>query len=194
MRKVLITFMIMLSTTIVWGQSSSEHFTFKGVPIDGTIDEFVSKMKQKGFSVLQTEENLSVLTGDFASYNDCTILIPSLKQKNLVNRVTVIFPDASTWMSLSTNYFSIKNMLKEKYGEPTYVIEEFQGYSEPNNDRERMNEVFLDRCKYITKFDAPKGIIVLSIAHTELTTCNVLLSYLDKINSNKIDAQAMDDL
>lgn len=75
--------MIMLSTTIVWGQSSSEHFTFKGVPIDGTIDEFVSKMKQKGFSVLQTEENLSVLTGDFASYNDCTILIPSLKQKKL---------------------------------------------------------------------------------------------------------------
>ncbi|MCS2563584.1 hypothetical protein NXY46_21465 [Bacteroides ovatus] len=55
--------------------------TFKGVPINGTLNEFVSKLKQKGLAHIGTEEGIAMLKGDFAAYKNCTIAAVSLKQK-----------------------------------------------------------------------------------------------------------------
>ena len=48
MKKVF--FSLFLAFTIVataFAQEESEHLTFKGVPIDGTLNEYVAKMKHK---------------------------------------------------------------------------------------------------------------------------------------------------
>ena len=37
-------------------QDTSQHLAFKGVPIDGTIDNYVSKMKQNGFTHIQIKD------------------------------------------------------------------------------------------------------------------------------------------
>jgi hypothetical protein len=37
---------------------SIEHMNFKGVPIDGTLNDYVLKMKQSGFSLARTEMGL----------------------------------------------------------------------------------------------------------------------------------------
>ena len=53
MKKVF--FSLFLAFTIVataFAQEESEHLTFKGVPIDGTLNEYVTKMKQAGFTHL----------------------------------------------------------------------------------------------------------------------------------------------
>ena len=177
-----------------FAQTESPHLAFKGVPIDGTLNEYVQKMKQKGFDYLGTENGIAILTGDFAAYKGCTVGVTTLKQKDLVSKITVIFPNCETWDGLASNYFSLKDMLTEKYGRPADVTEKFQGYSEPRDDNSKMYEVKMDRCKYVTTFETPKGDIQLYIGHNRMTSCYVMLSYFDKINGDVIRAKAMDDL
>lgn len=194
MKKFFLSLMVALMSVTSHAQTESPHLTFKGVPIDGTLNEYVQKMKQKGFVYLGAEDGVAFLRGDFASYKGCTVGVATLKQKDLVSKITVIFPNCDTWSMLASNYYSLKEMLTEKYGKPADVIEEFQGYSEPRDDNARMYELEMDRCKYTTTFETPKGSIQLYIGHNSVTACFVLLSYFDKINGDVIRAQAMEDL
>lgn len=194
MKKLFVTLITTLIALTSFAQTESPHLSFKGVPIDGTLNEYVQKMKQKGFDYLGTEDGIAILSGDFAAYKGCTVGVATLKQKNLVSKITVIFPNCETWDALSNNYYSLKEMLTEKYGDPADAIEKFQGYSEPRDDNGRMHEVKMDRCKYVTTFETPKGSIQLYIGHNSMMSCYVLLSYFDKINGDVIRVKAMEDL
>lgn len=194
MKKIILSLTVMLMSLSTFAQAESPHLSFKGVPIDGTLDEYVQKMKRKGFDYLGTEDGIAILTGDFAAYKGCTVGVATLKQKDLVSKITVIFPNCETWAGLSNNYFSLKEMLTEKYGKPAEVTEKFQSYSEPRDDNSRMYEVKMDRCKYVTIFETPKGDIQLYIGHNSMMSCYVMLSYFDKVNGDVVRSQAMDDL
>ena len=199
MKKVVISIIVVLATMISFAQNrvnadSSPHLVFKGVPIDGKLSEYVSKMmKQNGFTHMGTEDGVVMLNGDFAGYKNCIVGVTTLKQKDLVSKIAVIFPQCDTWSSLSSNYFSLKEMLTEKYGKPSESVEKFQPY-EPSDDRGRMHGVEMDRCKYYTTYETAKGTIQLSIEHGGIFGCFVTLVYSDKINSEIIKAQAIDDL
>ena len=164
------------------------------MPINGTLNEFVSKLKQKGLAHIGTEEGIAMLKGDFAAYKNCTIAAVSLKQKNLVAKVGVIFPSLETWSSLSNNYFSLKEMLTKKYGEPEVCIEEFQTKIMQNDDNSKIHEVRMNRCKYVTGYTTEKGDIELQIKGSFTDGCYVTLIYFDKINGEVIEAEAMEDL
>ena len=198
MKKITISIIVVLSTIISIAQTqintdSSGHLTFKGVPIDGTLDEYVSKMKKSGFIHKDTEDETAILEGDFASYKNCIVGVSTLKQKNLVSKIIVVFPDHDTWSSLSSNYFNLKEMLTEKYGKPSECVEKFQSYT-PSDDGSKMTQVQLDACKYYTTYQIEKGTIQLSIKHDDLRGCFVRLVYIDKINREIIKKEALDDL
>lgn len=193
MKKILLSLFLALTTLISFAQTA-DHLTFKGVPIDGTLDEYVSKMKKSGFSHLGTEDGTAILNGDFAGYKNCHIGVSTLKQKDLVHKIAVIFPDKDTWSTLSGNYYDLKKMLTEKYGKPSDVVEKFDGYSQPKDDNSKMYEVKFDHCKYYSIWETENGEIQLSIEHNSVTSCFVRLGYFDRINSEKIKAKAIDDL
>jgi len=198
MKKIIILVIVVLSTMISIAQTqvntdSSGHLTFKGVPIDGTLDEYVSKMKKSGFTHQDTEDESAILEGDFALYKNCIVGVSTLKQKNLVSKIVVKFPDRDTWSSLSSNYFNLKEMLTEKYGKPSECVEKFQSYT-PSDDGSKMTQVQLDACKYYTTYQTEKGTIQLSIKHDDITRCFVRLVYIDKINSETIKKEALNDL
>jgi hypothetical protein len=185
---------VALATMISFAQTqSAAHLSFKGVPIDGTLKEYVSKMKQKSFSLIESEDGVATLKGDFAAYKDCIIGVTTLKQKDLVSKIAVIFPERETWSLLSSNYYSLKEMLSEKYGKPANIVEEFQN-DDPKDDGNKMIAVKLDNCKYYTTYETENGSIQLSIEHNGVTSCFVMLVYFDKINSEIIKAKAKDDL
>lgn len=169
------------------------HLKFKGVPIDGTLKEFVSRMKRKGFKSIGTEKGMAILKGDFAAYKECTIYVSTLDNKDLVSRISVVFPNQETWEYLYGDYMNLKELLTEKYGVPSSVTEEFQD-KYINDDRDRMHAVKMDRCKYESHFTTDKGEIVLWIEHESVMSCFVALVYKDKINSNIIKETAKDDL
>jgi hypothetical protein len=193
MKKTLVTLIFALVATIAFAQTkSSDHLSFKGVPIDGTLDEYVAKLKQSGFTMLGTEDGVVMLKGDFASYKSCIIGVATIKGKDLVSKITVIFPTQKAWSSLASNYFSLKEMLTEKYGQPSESIEKFSSY-EPKDDGSKMTQVHFDACKYITTYETDKGNIQLSIKG-DIYSAFVILAYFDKINSDIIRAKAKDDL
>lgn len=175
-------------------QDTSQHLAFKGVPIDGTLDDYVSKMEKNGFTHTQTQDGTAILNGDFAGYKDCFVGVSTLKQKDLVYKIAVIFPNKNTWSTLSGNYFDLKQMLTEKYGKPSAVVEQFDGNSQPTDDQDRMYKVEFDNCKYSSIWQTDKGQIQLAIGHNNVTSCFIQLAYFDKINSDEIKAKAKDDL
>lgn len=197
MKTVLISLFCFVLTMTSFAQNNTdttEHMTFKGVPIDGTLNEYVSKMKQSGFALIGTEDGVAMLKGDFAAYKGCIIGVATLKGKDLVSKITVIFPAQEAWSSLSSNYYNLKELLTEKYGEPSETVEKFDTYSEPDDDNAKMREVGMDRCKYFTTFELENGSIQLSIENGGFLSSFVMLSYYDKINSEKIRQKAIDDL
>lgn len=197
MKTILTLLFLVFTFTTSFAQSNSDslgHLTFKGVPIDGTLDGYVSKMKKSGFTHVGTEDGVAMLRGDFAGYKNCIVGVSTLKQKDLVSKVAVIFPAMETWSSLSSDYYLLKELLTEKYGEPAESVEEFDTRSQPRNDNHRMHEVEFDNCKYHTTYETEKGSIELSIGHDGVLSCFVTLVYRDKINGNILRAKALGDL
>jgi hypothetical protein len=196
MKKIFCTLFFAVAVLTSFAQTksdSSKHLSFKGVPINGTLAEYVSKMEKSGFIQKGTKDGIAILEGDFASYKNCIVGVSTLKQKDLVSKIAVMFPDRDTWSSLSSNYFNLKELLTEKYGKESESVEEFQSYT-PDDDGSKMTQVQLGACKYYTTYETEKGTIQLAIEHDGLTRCFVKLLYFDKINSETIKKQALDDL
>lgn len=197
MKAVLTSLLCFVLTMTSFAQNNTdttEHMTFKGVPIDGTLNEYVSKMKQSGFTLIGTEDGVAMLKGDFAAYKDCIIGVATLKGIDLVSKITVIFPNHETWATLASNYFNLKELLTEKYGEPSEVVEKFDTYSEPDDDNSKMHAVGMNNCKYYTTFELENGSIQLSIGNDGFSSSFVMLSYYDEINSEKVRQKAIEDL
>lgn len=174
--------------------SQSGHLTFKGIQIDGTLNQFVSNMKSAGFFSAGQKDGTVVLKGDFAGYKGCYIIVSTLRNKDLVSRIVVMFPECSNWSILDGNYSKLKEMLTTKYGEPSESVEEFQNSYAGRNDDFKMHELKMDRCHYQTIFQTDKGYILLRLMHDNYGKCYVLLAYYDKINGLEVEAAAMNDL
>lgn len=195
MKTLVASFLFITITTFSSAQTQQEplHMEFMGVPIDGTLNSFVSKMKERGFISIGTENGVAMLRGDFASYKDCIVGVSTLKKKDLVSNVIVIFPESKTWESLSGNYFHLKELLTEKYGEPSETIEEFES-TQPRDDNDKMHAVGMNRCIYHSVFKTENGSIKLSIANDSFVASYVALAYYDKANSETIRQEAIKDL
>jgi len=194
MKKIIpvVVFLFMLNAA-TQAQVSSDHLSFKGVPIDGTLDEYVLKMKKSGFMHSGTQDGLAILKGDFASYKNCTVEVSTFIAKDLVNKIIVMFPNVDNWTSLSSNYFNLKEMLTEKYGRPAESKEKFQPYK-ADDDVSKMIHVLLGNCKYYAIYKTDKGTIELSIEQIDNKRSFVKLAYFDKINGAIINEKAKSDL
>ena len=192
MKKFILGMMLLAGLT---ASAQTGHLTFKGVPIDGTLTEFVGKLKQKGLTHLGTEQGVALLKGEFAAHKGCSIAAIAHESGD-VYRVGVIFPEQDTWLRLYNDYSSLKEMLTQKYGEPTSVVEEFQSYSGGRNDDDntKMHYVKYDKCRYVVDFTTEIGTIELRIDHNDMLECYVVLIYEDTTNGDKVRSSAIDDL
>ena len=175
---------------------SSSHLKFKGVPIDGNLNEFVSRMKQKGVKHVGTQDEIEIMCGDFADFKECLVYVTTLDEKDLVSKIAVAFPSESQWEYLYGDYKHLKELLTEKYGKPSSCVEKFQtSYGDsPSSDEDKMYSVNSDRCKYETRFTVDNGEIVLWIEHEDVSSCFVMLLYKDKVNGSVIREHAKRDL
>lgn len=184
-----------VDTTETIYAANSNHLAFKGIPIDGTLKQFVSRMEKAGFSEItqsDTPKGTYVLRGDFAGYKDCQVNVSTLEGTDVVSSILVAFPNQETWQYLYGDYMHLKEMLTEKYGNPSSVKEFFQD-KYINDDSDKMYAVRFDKCKYSSRFVTEKGDIILWIEHADWYTF-VCLQYTDKINANTVKQQAISDL
>lgn len=190
-KRLLISALLWAVTMCVFAQ---DHLKFKGVPIDGTREEFVKKMKAAGFSEIGTEDAVTLLNGEFAGYKECYVGVYTLQKKNLVSKIGVMFQTSNTWSYLHGTYSNLVDMLTEKYGKPTKQVERFNSYANPTNDGDRMIQVELDNCEYYTTYELKNGSIQVSIEHKSYGNNFVFLIYEDSINGEDTRKAAMDDL
>ena len=113
MRKFLFTLICFTFAILVHAQEG--HLKFKGVPIDGSLTEFVNKMKSAGFTHIGTPDGMAALQGDFAGYKNCTVAVFTVKPLNVVSMIGVIFQSSDNWADLKSDYDFFKEMLTEKY-------------------------------------------------------------------------------
>ena len=194
MKRFIFVLLFVNTILISLAQDKSEHLTFKGVPIDGTLNEYVAQMKDAGFSYLGTQDGIAILQGDFAGFKSCTVGVYTMKAVNVVSTIGVFFPPHDDWSSLERDYDFLKSMLTQKYGEPTDVVEQFQGIIDPNTNDDKLHALKMDRCTWYTTFETTKGNIQLSLQKVDLGQCVVLLRYYDKINTDTARSAAMADL
>lgn len=71
MKRIVLSFVyIVCFMSLSMGQN---HLRFKGVPMDGTIQQFAQKLTQKGLTIVEKGNDNIILSGMFASYKDCLI-------------------------------------------------------------------------------------------------------------------------
>ena len=179
--------------------TNCKHLVFKGVPIDGTLKQFVKRMEKVGFSrAYVSDDGTACLEGDFAGCKGCTVAVSTIIGNDIVAHIEVDFPQTSQWEQLYGDYKNLKDMLTKKYGNPSLEREEFIGYHcSSMTDRGLMIHVKNDECKYEAHFETEKGNIMLTIEPCGSLGPyggHVSLTYTDALNSSIITQQAYNDL
>ena len=202
MKKILTALIsIILFTTGLFAQS--EHLTFKGTPIDGSLPQFVSAMKNVGYELVyqSPDGDGAALSGKFTN-QEATLIVLCTPKTHTVWKIAVDFEDQSNWYSLKSSYLNFKKSLTAKYGNPT---SEYEFFGSPYNEGDgyEMTAIFAEKCYYESFFDIVSpdgtniGTIAVSIDKHE-TQGRITISYEDCINTNLMknekDSISYDDL
>ena len=162
----------------------STHIKFEGVPIDGTLKQFVTRMHRAGFRVESFDNATAVLVGTFFGHNNCRIYVNSLSRKNLVSKIAVVLPTDNDWNSLEYDYNELKRYMTAGFGECVSCVEKFDSpYAK--NASGKMHAVKLDQYKYETRFVNEKGSMSLLIKHVDDDTF-VMFVLRDKENTGML--------
>ena len=163
MRKLIVSFAFMVIALTSYAQSSSEHLTFKGIPIEGSMSEFCQKLKAKGFTSIGSENNLALFIGDFTGRN-ATIGVTATDDGKNVFAVVVFFDPSGEWNTLVNTYDYYKDLYTHKYGSPTISKEKNPARSDSN--AALMAEVHQGTVVWGCVWDLTGGDIELSIKKT----------------------------
>lgn len=187
MKKILLTLLVAFLALPVFSQ---EHLKFKGIPMDGNVNGFISKLKAAGFKEpLADTQGSIILEGDFAGMADCMVLIMTTADKTpckiLVNSALL-----DSWASLKYQYNKLKQALAEKYtlsGDPAELF--IPPYKE--GDGSEMYALHTNNVIYCCFFDAPGGSVTLEIRSYEQNSRRgiILLTYEDDINFAKYQSE-----
>lgn len=165
---------------------------FKGIPIDGHIEDFVKALENQGYKKVYDGTSGVVMKGDFTGKNAEIFILYTSKTKT-VWKVAAQFDKNSSWYKLKSDYFDYVELYTQKYGKPS---EHFEFFVDPyyEGDGYELQALEKEKCFYNTFFKTELGILSVKIASSGTIT----LSYEDYINSNKEDSEktssALDDI
>ena len=182
-----------------YGQSivAKNHLEFMGISIDGSLDNFVEKLKGKGFTLQSDYGTEAVLEGNFTG-EMAKIFVYSTPKTSTVCRVAVKFENqgSATWNVLESQYLDSKKLLINKYGEPVSVTEEFsRDYVE--GSRQKMLELRMGRCEYNSLFmnnERSGSILVAIIPMDGVSEPCVTIAYTDNMNMEVYDKECQEDI
>lgn len=174
MKRFIFLFVFMIASTVMMSQ---EHLEFKGIPMDGPVSSFVSKLKTKGFTEVYNSGFNYVLKGEFTG-KSATLFVLGSRKTGIVWKVGVNFEKETSWYTIKSLYNKYVNLFKEKYGSPT---EHFEFFSDPyyEGDGYEMQALRNEKCSYASYFKTAKGMLCVSLSTYEC----LQLGYEDGINA-----------
>ena len=190
MKKIL--FILLMAFSFMICQAQENHLKFKGIPITGTLDSFVNKLSDKGFSFIGTENGIALLKGEFAGHKNCTVGVSTFEGSVMVCMVSAFFPEQETWASLFNDYQTYKNLLTEKYGKPS-CVEKFNKDTH-DSDYLKFSAITHDEATFLSTFTSEHGHINLSMNKLTYNKACIVIKYYDNANSKQVRKKIMDDL
>ena len=168
------------------------HLPFLGIPIAGNYNSYADTLKSLGFEETLREGNFIFLKGP---YQDKTveIIVFGTPRNRLVYRVSLNFPDRTTWADVEAEYNRLKDSLTAIYGPP----DSSELFEPPfkKGDGYEMKAMEKEMCKYQSDFfvyygAAPLGCIILSFEPgDQANTAQVYLLYIDSHNDEIYDIE-----
>lgn len=174
MKKTILLMLICFVVLICNAQSN--HLSFKGIPIEGTVSDFSTKLAAQNYRVLESNENTCFLIGNFAGCDDVTIAVVGTPKTNIVYRITVFFDKRDSFSSLNVQYESFVKRYTDKYGKPE---QSYSFFLDPyyKGDGYELQALRQNKCRYISFFDVSNGHISIEISKLQ----KVVVNYEDLI-------------
>ena len=192
MRTRIITLLVALMFGSIISFAQSEHLKFKGVPMDGTLENFMLQMEKKGLVTDVIIGNNAIMKGEFAGYDNCDIYIYSAN--NSVYMINAIIHMTRSWSVLESCYYNLKDMLTTKYGYPYICTEEFKDQYSEISDMSKVDALLMDECTFSTVYKPDNGFINLRMGQTNNYKCHICIAYVDDKNDKKKQESVYDDL
>ena len=173
MKKILMLSLMLLLNIAIYSQT---HMDFRGVPIDGPLNSFITKMKGLGYSLVEESGDIVSMKGQFTG-QDVELYITASPKTKTVCRVTIYFPERESWDSLERQYKEYKELFIKKYGTN---YKSFEYFKKPyyDGDGYELQALWKEKCVYATYFDTPNGIIVVELTKFE----SLSIGYEDRTN------------
>lgn len=192
MRKLIVSFAIMLITLTSYAQSGSEHLTFKGIPIEGSMTEFCQKLEKQGFTSIGSNNKVALFKGQFTGRN-ATIGVSATDDGKNVFTVAVFFDPSGEWNVLVNTYGYYKDLYTLKYSTPTISKEKNPAIS--NSNTALMGEVHSGTVVWGSLWEVTGGEIELSIDKTSgFYEGVVVIRYRDTQNLKTKIQKDLDDI
>ena len=144
MKKLLLT--ICSSLFCVLSYAQTEHLTFKGLPIDGSKQEFVKELQRQGYVYVDDD----ILSGTFIG-RDSYVFIYDTPITNTVWQVGVLFKSTyDTWSLIKRIYDDLVDVYTKKYGALSLIRKSLSRHGERVMDMSYLPcgliGVFIERC------------------------------------------------
>lgn len=166
----------------------ADHFTFKGIPIDGSLSAFGNQLVAEGFTKVGT----NAYRGKFLR-NECLIALVG-DDDNMIWRVAAIFPATDTWSVLESSFNGYVDLYSEKYGRPTTIKKEFTGYTSDYGPA-KMLSITNGECNYFAVWNLPQGTIEVRMVKTEkIAEGAIRIVYTDNANKESVRKSDLEEI
>lgn len=209
MKKTLLILLLALLSVGAFGQNGksgksnindgerSEHLTFYGVPMYGSVKDFATQLENKGLTINKDyykEKGSYLLKGNLGHFKNCYIYLDHTHKTKLIFGLQVRFPDRTNWKDLNSDYVTIYHWLAKKYGIPNKDVKNFMIGREPLDDEDRYNAVLYGKAIYGAMFEADYGMIVLYLDNPKdakgNSHCHATIYLIDTINYDIFSEEA----
>ena len=182
-KRRILPFLFLLSLLLVFTQCNFGHLRFEGIPIDGPIEPFVQKLKEKGFKPMEKWEEMQCLKGTFAGKSNCQVFVLRNVKRDVVYRVVVCMPFRDNWEQIERDYQYLQRYYIKKLGAPDEFHSNFEVSREVERDEDKWRLLCADKCNYTSTWEVDGGKIYLEMSHIEDENENcVRVLFYDKVN------------
>ena len=182
-KRRILPFLFLLSLLLVFTQCNFSHLRFEGIPIDGPIEPFVQKLKEKGFKPVEKWEEMQCLKGTFAGKSNCQVFVLRNVKRDIVYRVVVCMPFRDNWEQIERDYQYLQRYYIKKLGAPDEFHSNFEIPREVERNEDKWKLLCADKCNYTSTWEVDGGKIYLEMSHIEDENENcVRVLFYDKVN------------
>ena len=171
--------------------AQEEALKFKGIPIEGNINEFKTKLIDAGYKPY-TVADKEVYAGQFTK-EDCTIVLEQTNDHQIASVMVIFSKEYQSWQSINNAFNTLKEALITKYNCQPNDIEEVLEWADgetPDSDLIKFVALTTENCNHILKLKVKGGFI--SLAKTPAATLS--LTYFSNKSAQKYNQEKYEDL